>query len=219
MIISCVSVKGGSGKTTVCLNLASYFVLEGYNVIIVDADINGNITRFLDSRPDEAPEIPHAVLNSEGDFKNNFDNITKGYDIVLIDGRPAIDTLASYLLMISNVSIIPIKPSPLDMWTNDDVFMQIYHKAKDRNSDLKSFFLMNCVKPGTNLAYECKALLYDYKANTNITTLESEVADRVIYAESIIQGLGVLEMSGAKYATARGEVRKLGDEIIKQING
>ena len=38
MIISCVSYKGGAGKTTVCQNLAVYFAHQGKSVCVIDAD-------------------------------------------------------------------------------------------------------------------------------------------------------------------------------------
>lgn len=217
MIISTVSLKGGAGKTTISINLAVYFANLGYKVVIVDADVNGNIKRWNDAREQfnaHLAVIDYIVLNNEVNFKNDFKSYTEPYDIVIIDGRPAIDKMALYILNISDFAIFPIIPSPLDMWTNDDVFIDTYFKAKETNNNLKAAFVMNRINPGTNLFYECKIELNGYKANTDIITLESVLSDRIDYAGSLADGLGAIETKNLK---AKGEIKLLGDEIINLL--
>lgn len=218
MIISTLSLKGGAGKTTICANLAVYFAENEYKVIIVDIDKNRNIEEWINRRNEfnaELPKIDYVVLDNKEIFREQFDSVTSAYDIVLIDGKPAVDEMAAFVLSLSNFALFPIIPSPLDMWTNENVFIKRFKVAKEHNTELISAFILNRIKPGTNLFYECQTELYEYKANSGILTLESVISDRMIYAESIIQGLGVLETKNYK---ARGEVRKLGDEIIKLLN-
>jgi chromosome partitioning protein len=49
-VLSVVSPKGGCGKTTVALNLAVSLARQGRSVLLVDADINGDVLSALDSR-------------------------------------------------------------------------------------------------------------------------------------------------------------------------
>lgn len=217
MIISTVSLKGGAGKTTIAINLAVYFASLDYKTIIIDSDVNGNIERWNDLRPKKANTIDFAVLNTPELFKQNFDQITKDYDIVIIDGRPAIDEMCMFLLTISNISILPIMPSPLDMWTNDDVFIDKYLQAKTKNKDLKGLFVMNCVKPNTNLFYECKMQLIDYFRSTNIVTCDFALSSREIYKQILTDGLGILETKGSRFGAARAEFQSIGDNIMEIV--
>lgn len=213
MIISTLSLKGGAGKTTLCANLAVYFASKKYSVIIVDTDKNRNIEEWITRRNDkEVEKINYVVLDNPGAFRDNFDRVTKDFDIVVIDGKPAVDEITAFVLSLSNIALFPIIPSPLDMWTNQSVFLERFEKAREHNPDIVGAYVMNRVKPGTNLFYECQNELYEYRAESDIITLDSVISDRIIYAESLIHGLGVLE---TRHYKARGEFRKLGDEIVK----
>lgn len=218
MIISTLSLKGGSGKTTTAINLAVYFANKGKKIVIVDADVNENISRWNEIREQQNEglnNIDFIVLNKVNDFKNDFDEITKNYDIVLIDGRPAVNDIAAYIISISNLAIMPIIPSPLDMWTTDEVYINVYEKALQINKDLKGYFLINRVKPFSNIYHETKAALKGYNQFININVFDSILNDRVVYAESISEGKGALE---TKNIQAKGEVIMLGDEVSKILN-
>lgn len=217
MVISTVSLKGGAGKTTLAINLAVYFANLDYKTVIIDSDVNGNIERWNDLRPESAKKIDFAVLNTPDLFRQNFDEITAEYEIVIIDGRPAIDEMCSFVLSISDIALLPIIPSPLDLWTNDDVFIDKFLQVKAKNKELKAMFVMNRAKPNTNLFYECKLDLIDYFNSTTIRTCEQAISDRQIYAQILTDGLGVTETKGAKQARARAEFNLIGDEVMKVI--
>lgn len=214
MVISTVSLKGGAGKTTIAINLAVYFANLNYKTIIIDSDVNGNIKRWNELRPDFETKIDYAVLNTPELFRSKFDAITENHDIVIIDGRPAIDEMCMFLLAISNIAILPIIPSPLDLWTNDDNFIDKYLQAISKNKELKTMFVMNCVKPATNLYYECKLGLMDYFEDTGIVTCEHSLSHREIYKQILTDGKGIIETREKRFGAPRAEFRSIGDEVM-----
>lgn len=57
-LIALISQKGGSGKTTVAMQLAAGLALEGYRVALADLDPQESASRWAASAPPEAPLRP-----------------------------------------------------------------------------------------------------------------------------------------------------------------
>ena len=49
--IMVINSKGGSGKTTIAVNLAAYCAQKGYETYLVDLDPQGSSTQWLKERP------------------------------------------------------------------------------------------------------------------------------------------------------------------------
>lgn len=219
MVISTISLKGGAGKTTTSINLAVYFAtIKNKNVVIIDTDINKNIEKWngiRESQDEKLSQIDFIVLNTEEAFKQEFNDIANQYDIVIIDGRPAQQKMVALNMFVADLCVIPVKPSPLDIWCNDYEFIDIFLNVKDSKPELKACFFLNEIKPFTNIANDCKLELEGYFNETGIKCLEHTIDSRMIYRESIMYGIGVVESNNYK---AKGEFIRFGDDISKMLN-
>ena len=110
--------KGGSGKTTIATNLASYFAAEQQPTMLVDYDAQGSSTRWLRVRPVFLPEI-HGVAAFESPS-----GITRSFHMKAPMGtrRIVIDTPAGVranefrqLIRPTDAIIIPVLPSRIDI--------------------------------------------------------------------------------------------------------
>lgn len=92
--ISCQSPKGGTGKTTSVLNLATFAARDGLRVAIVDTDMQKSLTRWHELRPlDAAPlSLFTAPLTEIGEAIEKID-ATPDLDVVFVDTPPAIEYL------------------------------------------------------------------------------------------------------------------------------
>ena len=108
--IMVINAKGGSGKTTISTNLASYYACNGYKVTLVDLDPQGSSTKWLASRPITKTKIkgvtslpPQKVSKKAG-------------DITIFDVPAAIygARLETYIKKARKI-IVPVLPSPIDM--------------------------------------------------------------------------------------------------------
>lgn len=65
--ISFINVKGGVGKTTLCITLAGALAQKGYHVLVVDVDPQANATQGLGLDPYDVPRTMAHVMLPEGE--------------------------------------------------------------------------------------------------------------------------------------------------------
>lgn len=213
MIISITNLKGGVGKSTLTQNLAVCFAHAGYRVCVVDTDIQAQVsTKWMGERPDELPKIAISTIRPE-ELAKNVLALNKKYDVVLLDGTPALFELSTRTLALSDVAIIPMIPSIADIWVFEN-YLRAYEEAKAQranfNAGLSGFVLLNQYA-GNNLDKEVKAAMQGF----DINVLNSRIANRVAYREAMTLGKGVIEYKDKK---AKEEITQLFNEIIEGIH-
>ena len=126
-IISLLGNKGGAGKTTLAVNLASALNAIG-STLLLDADPQQSSSqwRVLSSRPNSV-----SVFNSSNSVEMSVRAQAKSYKYLLIDCPPSIHSnQTKEALRLSDWAIIPVLPSPLDLWASVKIEDEI-KKAKD----------------------------------------------------------------------------------------
>lgn len=212
-IITVANQKGGCGKTTVAMGLAGTYGFWGHKVLVVDADLQATASRWAASAPDEAP-FPAAVTGLAATGAKLHREIKKyiaDYDYIIVDCPPAVESSAPQsALLISDLAIVPVVPSPADLWAARGI-RQIIETAQDINESLQSMMVANML-PRTSLGKEAMQALEDFGIPLASTTLGQRTAFReaVLYG-SAIQSLG----SRAKEATR--EIEGLAHEAIAMI--
>ncbi|MER3355835.1 MAG: ParA family protein [Hoeflea sp. D1-CHI-28] len=119
MIVSVLSPKGGCGKSTATLTLASVFSNnEDLSVAVVDADPRQSIARvWLGKRQSEnlgAPPFKVISDPSDGTILDTLEEAGETNDLVFVDLEGVAGLMASYAASASDLCIIPMRPSALD---------------------------------------------------------------------------------------------------------
>jgi chromosome partitioning protein len=140
MILSLLNQKGGVGKTTLAIHLATALSRNGRRVLLVDADQQGSALDWSASRDGQAKfsviGMPKPILHKE------LPKLVTNYDDVVIDGPPRVYDVARSALLASDLVLIPVQPSPYDVWAAKEI-VDMIAEVKVFKESLKSAFIIN----------------------------------------------------------------------------
>ena len=205
MKISMLSQKGGVGKTTLSIHLCHALSLKGFNPILIDSDPQGSSLDWSLARQGE--RLFPVVALDRPIIHKELPHLMRGYDFAVIDGAPRLSDLTRSAIMASDLIVIPVQPSPLDVWAIHEVITLI-SEAQVYNDKLKAVFLVSRKIVNTAIARDFLEVLVTY----NIPILNSQIAQRIVFAESLASGSTVLE--AAPFSQASKEIRQLCKEIL-----
>lgn len=201
MIYSILNQKGGVGKTTLTVNLAACFAKGGDRVLLLDADPQGSSLDWAAAREEEplftVLGLPRPTIHKE------INQLAKDYDHVFIDGPPRVTELARSAIIAADVVVIPVQPSPYDVWAADEV-VQLIKEAQIYKENLKSAFVINRKIVNTAIGRDVGEALENYE----LPVLASTVSQRVVFAETAAVGKSVLETKDKQAAQEIEAVRK-----------
>ena len=214
-IITVCNQKGGSGKTTVSMQLAGALARKKHRVMVVDADPQGTATRWAASADDEAP-FPASIVGLSAASSKVHREVKKfvdDYDMIVIDCPPAADSpVPQSALLVSDLALVPLIPSPPDLWAAVGI-RQVIENVGDINEELKSRLVLNQCQTNTTLAKEALEILPEF----GIELAKSRLAQRQVYRQSAAYGATVYDL-GSKAKEAVREISALASEILKIIS-
>lgn len=209
MIIGVLNQKGGVGKTTVATNLAAVCAKAGNRVLLVDADPQGSSMAWSAAREGD-PLFP-VISMAKPTLHKDLPELASDYDVVIIDGAPRVNDLGRAAILASDIVLIPVQPSPYDVWASADT-VQLIREAQQYKENLKAVFVINRRIVNTAIGRDVVSALEQF----GFPVLEAAFSQRVIYAESAMQGLSVIETDAKSEAAV--EVAQLAAELL-QIKG
>lgn len=217
MIISLVNQKGGVGKTTLAVCLAYQAWLSGERVLLVDADPQQSIMEWSDKREKELPEHFSVVGMAKNTLHRDLPRVAKDYGITIIDAPPRTTDIARSTIVASDLVIIPCTPSPYDVWASKEA-IKIIKEISISKEQLKYAMVINIKRANTVIGRDIKDAIIDLvkTLDFDIPVLNSEISQRIIFAETAAAGLAVQEADPEQKATK--EINLLYEEIKKHTN-
>lgn len=206
-VIAVLNQKGGSGKTTIATHLARALQLSGKSVLLVDSDPQGSSRDWAAVREDNpVPVIAIDRPTIERDLKN-----VAQKDFVVIDGAPQASDLAISAIKVADLILIPVQPSPYDIWATSDLVDLIHQRIELTEGKLKAAFIISRAIKGTKIGADIRQALADYQ----LPVLTSAITQRVIYPTSAISGSTVLD--DEPNGDSSKEINELFQEILSLL--
>ncbi len=145
-IVAIASQKGGSGKTTLAVHIATKAAQEGYESCVIDTDPQASAASWSDWRGDFLPVVvtsPPARLGRTiaSAHKN-------GVDFLVIDTPPHADAAAREAIKAADIVLIPTKPRAFDLAALEPVADLVSFAGKP------AFVVLNAVPSGATVLSE-----------------------------------------------------------------
>ena len=205
MVISVLNQKGGVGKTTIAIHVATALAQRGHNVLLVDADPQGSALDWSASR--EAESLFPVIGLPTKSLHKQIPTHAAHYDVIVIDGPPRVNEIARSAIIAADIVLIPVQPSPYDVWAAQEI-VDLLSEARVFKEKQKSAFVINRKIVNTAIGRDVVEAL----AGFELPILSTSVCQRVIFAESAAQGSTALETDPNSLAS--NEINCLIDEVI-----
>lgn len=207
MIISFLNQKGGVGKTTLSVNVAGCLARQGHRVLLIDADKQGSATTWASLREDAPFQV---VSMARANMARDALKLAQDYDHTIIDGPPHAEEIARSCIVASDFVALPIEPSGLSTWASDLTVRQV-KEAQEFKQTLKCGFVVSRKIGKTVIGRDIRNMA----AEAGLPILESEIEQRVAFAEGMTMGQTIFEWAGD--SNAAREIEHLTKEIERYV--
>lgn len=207
-VIAVVNQKGGAGKSTLVMLLAASLAESGKKVMVADADPQNTSVRWSTAGQGFPADV-EDVSDEEGKLHKHLKKQQDKYDYIVIDTPPAAAApVTGSALRVAHLALVPVIPSPPDLWASLRIRDAIQAAQDDKNSDLIARLVVNQAQLNTVLAREVLALLPEF----GIPLLAAQLKSRTVYRQCAALGAGV-SVLGGRAVVANAEVEALRREV------
>ncbi len=204
IVITVAQQKGGAGKTTLAAHLAAALAADR-RVALLDIDPQRSLSRWhaLRIARANAPAEIHLSQVSGWRLAAELEKLKRSHDVVLIDSPPQIDTDARLAIRSADLVVVPVQPSPPDLWAAEGTLKLALAEKR------RAVLVLNRTPKASKLRSTVEAEI----ARQGFRLCSAVLGNRAGFANAFAAGLGVTET--APRSLAATELQALLAEIIE----
>jgi len=203
--IAFLNPKGGTGKTTLCTNVARGLQLRGANVIIIDTDGQTSACNWREEAGENS-SYPEVCSLESTDFIKKISEIESERDYILIDGVAQDMLKTAAAIYAADLVLTVLSPSKYDVWGAGSMMDMIEQRQLITDGVPMNRVLINKAIAGTKQLRRLEEAI----SEQNVKTLKSKIISRQVYP-STADGTSVFEEHNKE---AVDEIKSLIDEIL-----
>lgn len=203
--IALINQKGGVGKTTVALHLATAFWQHGADALVLDLDPQASAAEWHDARAEKLPHVESIQPARLAKVVEHAADI--GTDALILDTAPHAESTALDAARLADLVLVPCKPSIMDLRAMRKT-VELLKLVK-----VPAFAVLNSVAPQGTVADEAAEMI---EGSLGLPVCPIRLGDRVAYDRCLINGQVAQELEPA--GKAAGEVARLYAWACAQLN-
>lgn len=211
LVIAVVALKGGVGKSTICLNMGAALHRAKHRTLLVDADSQGTLRAWAARGADSKYDGPPVIGLDGRTLRRDLQRVADGFEIAIVDAPPRLGAEARAAMIEADMVLMPVTPGAADVWALQET-LTVLEDARSMRPEIKASVVMNRTDR-TNLSTTAKAALGELPVPILVTTLGSRVA----FGEATLAGEAVVDY--APESQAAEEIRELVKEVLASIGG
>ena len=207
-VITISQQKGGSGKTTLAVNLALAFIkYHNLKVAVIDTDPQGSLGKWFMIRTEKKVSNDNLTFKTASLWGAQYESKTlkKDHDVVIIDTPPKIESDARPSIESADLVLIPVAASHVDFWATG----AIVDIAKKANK--KILIQINRSSQRSKLITKTN----EFIKSLNLSATKTIIGNRQIFASSMGEGKTAVEKQ--KKSNAVEEIKQLSEQILAEV--
>ncbi|MBV9948711.1 MAG: AAA family ATPase [Myxococcales bacterium] len=206
VVIAFCNLKGGSGKTTLAVNVAAALHRAGQRILLVDGDTQGSATAWAARAAERGKDGPPCIAVAAAALRRDLPRLAEGYDVAIVDGPARLGAETRAAMLVADLVVVPMAPGALDLWAAAET-VRVLEDARGLRPELRARALLNRADRTALSRLAGTAI-----AELGIEPLDVSVGARVAFGEAMLAGQGVCEYAPSSDAAL--EVRRLTKALL-----
>lgn len=208
MIIAIANSKGGVGKSTLAVHLATWLKRQGHSVTLADCDTQHSSSEWM---REAAPDVKAVRLEQPNDIFNELPALAAEADYVVADGPGGLSETTRAMLLRCDFAIVPCKASMLEVRALAKATETLRQARDVRKGEPQATIVLSMVGRQYRLTQDMK----DAAAALGLPMAKTPLILRQFYADAPGQGCTVWDL-GARAKEAADEIEALMRELVPE---